>query len=128
MAGVIDLTRRLALDAPPGGVELAWDRWGSDDGRPLVLVHGWSGSAHDFALVVPRLVEGGPVLALDHRGHGRSTPRSHNVEPSALKATGSNPADIVSLRARHSAGVAASMSGRSSLGRLPRFGRPPAGS
>jgi pimeloyl-ACP methyl ester carboxylesterase len=55
------------------GVELAWDRWGPDDGTPLVLCHGYSGSADDFALNIPDLARTRRVLALDHRGHGRST-------------------------------------------------------
>jgi pimeloyl-ACP methyl ester carboxylesterase len=56
---------------PINGVELAWDTWG--DGRPFVLCHGFSGSAHDFALHVDVLSSERRVLALDHRGHGRST-------------------------------------------------------
>jgi pimeloyl-ACP methyl ester carboxylesterase len=55
------------------GFTLAWDEWGSGDGPPLVLVHGFSGSAHDFALHIPALAQGRRVLAIDHRGHGRSS-------------------------------------------------------
>jgi pimeloyl-ACP methyl ester carboxylesterase len=55
------------------GFSLAWDEWGSGDGPPLVLIHGFSGSAHDFALHIPALAEHRRVLAIDHRGHGRST-------------------------------------------------------
>jgi pimeloyl-ACP methyl ester carboxylesterase len=69
--GMIDLARRFAV--PRGDAELAWDRWGPAGDRPLVLCHGWSGSAHDFALLIPRLSADREVLALDHRGHGRST-------------------------------------------------------
>ncbi|QXC61645.1 alpha/beta hydrolase [Aquihabitans sp. G128] len=68
-AAATDLTRRFAVD----GVELAWDRWGAGSGTELVLCHGYSGTAHDFALHVERLAADRPVLALDHRGHGRST-------------------------------------------------------
>ncbi len=55
------------------GVALAWDRWGPDTGVPLVLLHGFSGSAHDFALSIDRLAQDRPVIALDHRGHGSSS-------------------------------------------------------
>ncbi len=41
--------------------------------RPLVLVHGFSGSAHDFALVMDELASDRMVVAFDHRGHGEST-------------------------------------------------------
>ena len=63
------LTRRFHR---PGGVELAWDQWGSGD-VPLVMVHGFSGSAHDFALQIEPLAETYRVAALDHRGHGLSS-------------------------------------------------------
>jgi pimeloyl-ACP methyl ester carboxylesterase len=64
-----ELSRRLHVN----GVELAWDRFGNSDGTPLVLCHGFSGSAHDFVLHIPGLAGRRTVFALDHRGHGRST-------------------------------------------------------
>src|SRR5579875_1434062 len=66
-----ELTRRAHIR----GVELAWDRWadGRAEATPLVLCHGFSGSAWDFALVIPELARSRPVVALDHRGHGAST-------------------------------------------------------
>jgi pimeloyl-ACP methyl ester carboxylesterase len=64
-----ELTRTFEV----GGFSLAWDEWGSGDGPPLVLLHGFSGSAHDFALQIDGLAEDRRVLAIDHRGHGRST-------------------------------------------------------
>jgi pimeloyl-ACP methyl ester carboxylesterase len=66
---VISLEQRFAVD----GIELAWDRWGSTTGTPLVLCHGYTGSAMDFGLQIPVLAADRGVLALDHRGHGRST-------------------------------------------------------
>lgn len=66
---ITSLGRTFAVD----GVELAWDRWGGDDGVPLLLCHGYSGSSHDFAAHVEDLAERRPVVALDHRGHGSST-------------------------------------------------------
>lgn len=55
------------------GVSLAWDHWGSLEGTPLLLCHGFSGSSHDFALHVEDLAVGRGVVTLDHRGHGAST-------------------------------------------------------
>jgi pimeloyl-ACP methyl ester carboxylesterase len=66
---ITDLTRRFVVD----GVTLAWDRWGTGTDAPtLLLCHGFSGSTHDFALSIAGFAEGRSVLALDHRGHGRS--------------------------------------------------------
>lgn len=57
------------------GVELAW--WEVGSGQPgtptLVLVHGFTGSAHDFALVADDLAVDRRAVLLDQRGHGRST-------------------------------------------------------
>jgi pimeloyl-ACP methyl ester carboxylesterase len=57
------------------GVDLAWSEWGSGpSGTPsLVLVHGFTGSSHDFALEVDALAAHRRVVTLDQRGHGRSS-------------------------------------------------------
>jgi pimeloyl-ACP methyl ester carboxylesterase len=54
------------------GVEVAWQAWGEGD-PPLVLCHGFSSSAQTFALHLAALAERRRVVAMDHRGHGRST-------------------------------------------------------
>jgi pimeloyl-ACP methyl ester carboxylesterase len=53
-------------------IEIEWERIGSGD-RPLVLVHGFTGSRDDWADVLPTLAEIGPTVVLDQRGHGGST-------------------------------------------------------
>jgi pimeloyl-ACP methyl ester carboxylesterase len=66
------------------GVELALDRWPTADGHPdedapagfptFVLVHGLASNARLWDGVAERLVdEGHPVVAVDLRGHGRSS-------------------------------------------------------
>jgi esterase len=50
---------------------LAVHGW-SDQGDPLLLVHGFGLSARVWDFVVPRLIEGNKVLGLDARGHGES--------------------------------------------------------
>ncbi len=56
-------------------VEVAWwERGESAEGTPtLVLLHGFTGSSHDFALVADDLAVDRRVVLLDQRGHGRST-------------------------------------------------------
>jgi pimeloyl-ACP methyl ester carboxylesterase len=63
------LQRRLSR---PGGIDVAWDMWGTGE-VPLVLAHGFSGSAHDFALQIEPLAATRRVATLDHRGHGLSS-------------------------------------------------------
>ncbi len=66
---ITDLTQRFEVP----GFSLAWDSWGVAGGPPLVLIHGFSGSTHDFAMHIPALSEQRRVLAIDHRGHGLSS-------------------------------------------------------
>jgi len=56
------------------GVDLAWSERGSGpDGTPtFVLVHGFTGSAHDFAVEVDAVAVQRRVVTLDQRGHGHS--------------------------------------------------------
>jgi pimeloyl-ACP methyl ester carboxylesterase len=57
------------------GVDLAWSARGTspDEAPTFVLVHGFTGSSHDFALEVDALAGEREVVTLDQRGHGRST-------------------------------------------------------
>jgi pimeloyl-ACP methyl ester carboxylesterase len=57
------------------GVELAWSERGTGPGATpaLVLVHGFTGAAHDFTLHVGALAARRRVVTIDQRGHGRST-------------------------------------------------------
>ncbi|MCG8588872.1 MAG: alpha/beta fold hydrolase [Proteobacteria bacterium] len=55
-----------------GEIEVEYTDAGSGE-RPLVLVHGFTGSRDDWTEVVPRLASERRVLAPDLRGHGGST-------------------------------------------------------
>ena len=58
--------------AKVNGVSLAYEDHGTGD-RPLVLVHGFTGSRDDFREHMPALAGIGRTIAYDHRGHGDST-------------------------------------------------------
>ena len=113
LGGVIaSLARQFSVD----GVSLAWDRWGSDGGDvSFVLCHGFSGSSHDFALTIEDLAVKRPVMAIDHRGHGRSEKlgavESYSIDRLAadltafIEAEGQGPVDLLG----HSMGGAISL-------------------
>ncbi len=61
-------TRRVAL----GDVELSMDEV-AGAGRPLVLIHGFTGHRSDFRPRLPELADTGRVLTPDLRGHGDFT-------------------------------------------------------
>ena len=55
-----------------GSVDLAYDDEGAG-APPLLLLHGYTGAASDFADVTPPLAASRRVVAYDQRGHGDST-------------------------------------------------------
>ena len=68
-------TAAMAKSFHVNGVDLAWSERGSRSGGTptFVLCHGYTGSAHDFALEVDALATDRRVVTLDQRGHGHST-------------------------------------------------------
>ncbi|KAF2656271.1 alpha/beta-hydrolase [Lophiostoma macrostomum CBS 122681] len=61
------------------GVELFYTSEGT--GPPILLLHGWACDSHDWSFQIPFLLDlGFNVIALDQRGHGRSTaPSSYST-------------------------------------------------
>ena len=53
-----------------GGITLRSQEAG--EGKPLVMLHGWSQSAAEFKYQISALAENRRVIALDQRGHGLS--------------------------------------------------------
>lgn len=106
------LTNVLARD----GVDIAWGEWGDPATTPLVLVHGFTGSSHDFALQVPALAASRRVVALDLRGHGVST-KARRLDAYSLDLLAE---DVATLVASWGAGpvdlLGHSMGGRVALG------------
>lgn len=66
------------------GTRLFYEEAGQ--GRPLVLIHGWTFSGRFFARHVPALAEHARVISFDLRGHGRSDKPSHGYRVPRLAA------------------------------------------
>jgi len=89
------------------GVDLAWSARGRTlEGTPaFVLVHGFTGSSHDFALEVDALATQRRVVTLDQRGHGHSSKAGaldgYTIEQLVadlagfLEAVGDGPVDLL---------------------------------
>lgn len=55
------------------GVNLAYKRWGTNNDRRLMLIHGWTGFKEMWDEFAPLLAENDyDIIALDLRGHGDS--------------------------------------------------------
>src|SRR5919106_1158464 len=57
-----------------GGLRLHLLDWGGEGRTPLLLLHGFTGSAHAWDTLAIALQPHFRVLALDQRGHGDSDP------------------------------------------------------
>lgn len=77
------MTKRVSVH----GIEMAYEEHGAGT-RPLVLVHGFTGSRRDFSWRFPELAALGRTIAPDLRGHGESTntgdPAGYTLEQIAL--------------------------------------------
>lgn len=65
-------SRTWSRSAPVDGFRLAFDRFGSTDAPPVVLLHGWPGNRHDYRHVVPLLADAADIVVPDLRGFGGS--------------------------------------------------------
>ena len=64
----------VAGPVPVNGIAMWRAEFGPADGKPVILVHGGLANANYFGAVIPFLVDAGfRVIAVDSRGHGRST-------------------------------------------------------
>jgi pimeloyl-ACP methyl ester carboxylesterase len=56
------------------GVELAYRTAGEASGRPIILIHGFTGNTRNWALTVKPLIQAGwRTLSADNPGHGHSS-------------------------------------------------------
>ncbi len=119
-------TDGLGKTVQVNGVELAWSEQGtSPAGTPsLVLVHGFTGSSHDFALEVDALARAGAVVTLDQRGHGHST-KTGALDGYTHRPAGRRPASRSSRRSGAARSIcSATPWGAGRPGRRPQPARP----
>lgn len=83
------------------GAELYYERDSKPGAPALLLLHGGLGSLADFELLRPRLREHFDLIALDSRGHGRSTRGSGPLTYGQLSADARALADQLHLSAYH---------------------------
>jgi len=96
------------------GARLRVARWGTGTGCPVVLVHGITASLEDWFPLVPHLVEAGrSVVAVDLRGHGRSTLGSERV--STRRLADDLAGVLASLDLRHAVVAGHSLGGYAAL-------------
>ncbi|GAB7363221.1 hypothetical protein MBLNU230_g3503t1 [Neophaeotheca triangularis] len=76
------------------GASVFYTDQGSKDSPPILFLHGWSCDSHDWSFQIPVLLKHGMrVVAMDHRGHGRSSAPRGPLAYSPYKMA----ADAVSL-------------------------------
>lgn len=64
-----DAKKKVTL---PNGIEMAYSEMGDTEGKPLLLIHGFTDNSRSWSLVAPFLATR-HVYAIDLRGHGKST-------------------------------------------------------
>ena len=98
---------------------------GPREGFPVVLIHGWAGSAYSFAEMIPALVAAGyRVIALDLPGHGLSDKPSDSRDYTVAGLTNAVGAVVRSSNIGRYAVVAHSMAGAIALELTQRGGAP----
>jgi pimeloyl-ACP methyl ester carboxylesterase len=65
-----DASKRILL--LPNGERLAYIDMGEPNGRPVVLIHGYTDNARDWVPLIPYLSKHYRLIVVDIRGHGRS--------------------------------------------------------
>src|SRR6478735_1057095 len=97
------MASRASRSAPVDGFRLTFDRFGTPGAAPVVLLHGWPGTRHDYRRLVPLLVDaddadpeiGLDVIVPDLRGFGGSD--KHAVSVSHFYSASAQAASVVGL-------------------------------
>jgi non-heme chloroperoxidase len=105
------------------GVEIFYKDWGPKDAQPIVFHHGWPLTADDWdTQMLYFLGKGYRVIALDRRGHGRSTQVSdgHDMDHYAADAN----AVVEHLRLKNAVHIGHSTGGGQATRYVARHGQP----
>jgi non-heme chloroperoxidase len=105
------------------GVEIFYKDWGPKDAQPIVFHHGWPLTADDWdTQMLYFLGKGCRVIALDRRGHGRSTQVSdgHDMDHYAADAN----AVVEHLRLKNAVHIGHSTGGGQATRYVARHGQP----
>ena len=105
------------------GVEIFYKDWGPKDAQPIVFHHGWPLTADDWdAQMLYFLGKGYRVIALDRRGHGRSTQVSdgHDMDHYAADAN----AAVEHLHLKNAVHIGHSTGGGQATRYVARHGQP----
>lgn len=90
---------RASRSAPVDGFRLTFDRYGTAGAAPVVLLHGWPGTRHDYRRVVPLLLDAREqeldVVVPDLRGFGGSD--KHAVSVNHFYSASAQASSVVGL-------------------------------
>lgn len=91
------MASRALRSAPVDGFRLTFDRFGTPGGAPVMLLHGWPGTRHDYRRVVPLLIKAAEldVVVPDLRGFGGSD--KHAVSVSHFYCASAHAASVAGL-------------------------------
>jgi pimeloyl-ACP methyl ester carboxylesterase len=68
-----DFERARKTVALPNGMTMAYIEAGNPRGQPVVLIHGFTDNARDWAPLLPELDKSLRLIVVDIRGHGKSS-------------------------------------------------------
>lgn len=92
------MASRASRSAPVDGFRLTFDRFGTAGAAPVMLLHGWPGTRHDYRQMVPALFEleqDLDVVVPDLRGFGGSD--KHDVAVSHFYSASAQAASVIGL-------------------------------
>ncbi|XP_055309654.1 serine hydrolase-like protein isoform X2 [Sitodiplosis mosellana] len=92
----VDEPKEVQIEVPWGHVAGKW--YGSENTRPIVLVHGWQDNAGSFDKLIPLLLNGPnrSYLSIDLPGHGLSSRL-----PDGILYTSTNSINVLNIIRRH---------------------------